>query len=98
MAGTVSGRPYKQFTISQNVYIRIFPRNTGLHELVWHRDRKTRQITVLEGNKWLFQRDNELPFELTDGHVFEIEKGHYHRLLKGDGELFLKIIEKNGPF
>lgn len=98
MAGTVFGRPYKQFLISQNVYVRIFPRNTGVHELVWHRDRKTRQITVLEGNNWLFQRDNELPFELADGHVFEIEAGHYHRLHRGDGELYLKIIEKNSPF
>lgn len=98
MVGTVSGRPYKQFTISQNVFIRIFPRNTSIQELVWHRDRKTRQITVLEGNNWLFQRDNDIPFELADGHTFEIKAGHYHRLHRGDGELYLKIIEKNSPF
>jgi hypothetical protein len=98
MVGTVTGRPYKQWTISQNVFVRVFPRDTDVRELVWHRDRKDRRVTVLEGNGWLFQYDNEIPRELTDGFTFEIDKGHYHRLIKGNGELFLKIIEKNGPF
>jgi hypothetical protein len=98
MDSTVTGRPYKQWKISQNVLVRVFPRNTNVHELVWHRDHHDRQVTVLEGNNWLFQYDNEIPRKLTDGHVFEITKGHYHRLIRGDGELYLKIIEKNRPF
>lgn len=97
-SGKVANRPYKQFTICQNVFIRIFPTSTSEYELVWHRDYKDREVTVLQSNGWLFQFDNEIPFELTDSHVYEIDRGRYHRIIKGDGELILKIIEKNGPF
>jgi hypothetical protein len=47
----------------------------------------------MKGDKWQFQLDNQLPFELCVGDVFEIPAGVYHRLIKGDSDLKLQICE-----
>jgi len=73
---------------------RTFDRNVSEIELVWHRDHKPRTVTVVEGNGWKFQYDNELPTELKKGDVFSIEAMRYHRILKGNTGLVLKINEK----
>ena len=38
--------------------------------------------------------DNELPIKLTEGKEYFIPKGVYHRLIKGDGDLKVKIYLK----
>ena len=38
---------------------------------------------------WMFQFDNELPFQM-EGKFF-IPMGVYHRVIKGSGDLKLKI-------
>ena len=53
---------------------RTFESNTDSHELVWHRDKADRVITVLEGNGWMFQMDNGIPYELEEGDVLNISK------------------------
>lgn len=95
---TSFGRPYQQYTLSQNYYLRVFKNEIREEELVWHRDYDDREVRVLQGSGWLFQFDNEIPFELTNDLVFEIDRGRYHRIIKGDGQLFLTIIEKKRPF
>lgn len=80
---------------NNNVWIRTFDKNVSEGELVWHRDREDRIIEVLEGKGWSFQRDNELPFKLNVGDVFEIDQMVYHRLLKGTTSLKIRIIEKS---
>lgn len=74
--------------------VRVFSENVLEEELVWHRDRADRVVTVLEGSGWKFQRDNELPFELHPGDMFFIEAFEYHRIIKGNNELKIKIEEK----
>jgi quercetin dioxygenase-like cupin family protein len=82
-------RPYQD-----NDSVRTFNSNVDSSELVWHRDREDRTITVLEGNGWSFQYDDSLPFELKQGDQFFIEKMTYHRLLKGTNQLRV-LIEKH---
>lgn len=74
--------------------VRVFSEDVSPEELVWHRDKADRIVTVLEGTGWSFQRDNELPFELHPGDKFFIEAFEYHRIIKGKTELKLKIEEK----
>ncbi len=71
--------------------IRTFPSETDESTLVWHRDKETRLVTVIEGSGWKFQFDNALPFDIFPGKKFSIEKMVYHRLLKGSTSLTLKI-------
>jgi quercetin dioxygenase-like cupin family protein len=60
-------------------------------DLVWHTDKENRVITVLEGEGWRFQRDNELPMYLSKGDKLKIPEGQIHRILKGTTDLVIKI-------
>ena len=74
-----------------NLIVRTFSQDIDEEELVWHRDRQDREVTVLEETDWQFQFDNELPQVLKD--TIFIPKNTYHRLIKGTGELNVHITE-----
>ena len=74
-----------------NLIVRTFSQDIDEEELVWHRDREDREVTVLEETDWQFQFDNELP-QVLKNTIF-IPKNTYHRLIKGTGELNVHIIE-----
>jgi len=84
--------PYKQVT-ENNVIVRTFSEDVESKELVWHRDRKDRVVEVVQSNGWKFQMDNELPKTLKSGDVVEIPKETFHRVIKGEGDLIIKIKE-----
>ena len=70
---------------------RTFDEDVAEEEMVWHRDKRDRVITVLQGEGWQFQFNGELPFELKENMIFKIPEGMYHRLIKGKTDLVLKI-------
>ena len=74
-----------------NLIVRTFSQDIDEKELVWHRDREDREVTVLEETDWQFQFDNELP-QVLKNTIF-IPKNTYHRLIKGTGELNVHITE-----
>ena len=74
-----------------NLIVRTFSQDIDEEELVWHRDREDREVTVLEETDWQFQFDNELP-QVLKNTIF-IPKNTYHRLIKGTGELNVHIEE-----
>lgn len=74
--------------------LREFDGDVDEQELVWHRDRNDREVAVVEGIGWKLQMDNELPKELMVGKLYNIKAMEYHRLIKGNGTLKLKIWEK----
>lgn len=84
--------PYSQVNEDGGI-IRTFDENVDGHELVWHRDKRDRVVRVLEGSGWWFQMDNSLPLELKVGTEVEIPKETYHRVIKGDTPLKIKITE-----
>lgn len=69
--------------------IRTFSESTDNEELVWHRDREDRIVKSLTKTDWMIQMDNELPKPLTE-MVF-IPKNTYHRVIKGNGDLRVRI-------
>jgi quercetin dioxygenase-like cupin family protein len=73
---------------------RTFHQELDSSELVWHRDRKDRYVTVVKGQGWEFQLDNQLPLELTEGIRIFIPKEYPHRLIKGISDLII-LIEEN---
>ena len=81
-----TGRPYTEVDNT-----RTFSEDTPSLEFVWHRDKEDRIIEPLHETDWKFQLDNEVPKKLN--HIF-IPKGTYHRLIKGTGDLELKVIKK----
>jgi hypothetical protein len=84
--------PFKETKISDNTFIRVFKQDTDSGEFMWHRDFESRIIESLEETDWLIQLDDELPKKI-EGEVF-IPMGVYHRLIRGTGDLKIKLIKK----
>jgi hypothetical protein len=85
-------KPYLDIKPSKSFFIRVFFPWASEKDIVWHRDKCNREVKVLLNSGWEFQHDNSLPFSLK-GNLF-IEKEKYHRLIKGNGLLLLKIKEQ----
>jgi len=88
----VSELPFDQ-EIQEGYKIRTFNEIVESEELKWHFDATDREVTIIESKGWGFQLDNELPVVLKEGDKIFIPKGVYHRVLKGDGNLKIKIKE-----
>ena len=71
--------------------IRTFSKDVDEMDLIWHIDDEDREITILEGNGWQFQRDNELPLVLKEEDRIFIPKHQVHRVIKGTTDLKIKI-------
>jgi len=86
-----TGRPYSEK--QENGYIiREFLENTPSFEFVWHRDKEDRIVQATHDTDWQFQLDNDIPRTLQKNKLF-IPKETYHRLIKGTGDLTLKIYK-----
>ena len=83
--------PYTDIETTDTYIIREFNENIDPIELMWHMDNEPRTIEILEDTNWQIQLDNCLPISLKE-HIF-IPKHMYHRLIKGDGILLIKIYK-----
>jgi hypothetical protein len=72
---------------------RLFKENINSGELKWHFDKQDRKVKVVKSNNWMLQMDNDIPKPLKEGQTIFIPKGVYHRVIKGSGDLIVKIKE-----
>lgn len=86
-------KPYIDEKLSENEWIRTFDLNANSDEYVWHRDVEDREFEVLEGTGWKFQFDNQLPYVINKGSIVQIKSMSYHRLIKGQDNLKIRIKE-----
>lgn len=95
-----TGRPYQNLSVTNNCIVRSFSSDIDPDELKWHQDDEDRLITILEpGKGWGFQYDNELPYELEVGDILFIVRHEWHRVIKGEGDLVIKIdLDDKGRF
>ena len=84
--------PFEQIE-KEGKLVRTFSPDVEEDELKWHQDLKDRKVTVIEGNGWLFQIENELPNKLENAKQIFIPKLAWHRVLKGYGNLIVEIEE-----
>ena len=83
--------PFTEKSLGNNQYIREFNADIDNHELEWHIDREDRTIEVIENKNWQVQLDNNLPILLKE--TIFIPKETYHRVIKGTGNLKVKITK-----
>ena len=83
--------PFQEEGESGGWIIRRFSAEVNPEELRWHRDGEDREIRVMESDGWALQKDNALPQELRKNESHSVRKGEWHRLLRGSGELVLRI-------
>jgi hypothetical protein len=88
-----TGKPYKDIEIGSNYVIREFDENIDPIELMWHRDNEDRIVDVLNETDWKFQYDNQLPIDLNKNVSLKIARHDWHRVIKGTGNLRLKITK-----
>lgn len=76
---------------------RCFCADVDTDELVWHRDRRDREVKILDGADWFIQLDNQMPIELIVDKTYSIVRNVYHRLMKGENasDLKIQIIENH---
>jgi hypothetical protein len=80
---------YTESPISDTEVIRIFSSDVESEELKWHWDEEDRIIESIGKTDWKFQFDNQLPIKI-EGKL-EIKKGVWHRLIKGNNDIKIKI-------
>lgn len=85
-------KPYYE-VIKGNNRFRLIAENSESDELVWHRDRHDRIVEIIKSNGWKFQFDDELPMSLDEGDSLYIPAKRYHRVIKGTGDLIIRIQE-----
>jgi hypothetical protein len=81
--------PFEDEWISNNESIRVFKSDVFDEELKWHFDEEDRIIQCIGETDWKFQLDEKLPINI-EGEIF-IPKGVYHRIIKGAGDLKIKL-------
>ena len=82
--------PYREIKM-KSATLRVFDQEVEEEDLVWHRDRKKRKIEVLESGNLKLQLDNNRPILLEKGMTYTIPKMVYHRVIKGQYDLVLRI-------
>ena len=88
----VNELPFEEIVISTgatDTVIRKYSSEFDSEEFKWHWDEEDRTIHSINETDWMFQFDNELPIRF-DGKL-EIKKGVWHRLIKGNSDVRIKI-------
>lgn len=86
-------QPYTDIASGDNWVIREFTQAVNPIELLWHRDDEDRELELIKGRGWKIQFDNQLPIDLTESAKINIKKHDWHRLIKGEGNLLVKIYK-----
>lgn len=84
--------PYKDLEVTDEYIIREFDADIDPIELKWHRDKENRIVEIIGETDWKIQLENQLPTSINE--PIEIPKGEWHRLIKGNGTLTLKILKE----
>jgi hypothetical protein len=77
----------------ESYFIRTFNQNTPSDELKWHFDDENRKIIPVSGHCWQIQIDNSIPEDLVIGNEYFIPVDVYHRIIKGEGDLVIKLYK-----
>lgn len=84
--------PFEQ-EVKDGVIFRTFNPDVDTEELKWHQDLNDRKVTIIESGGWSFQMEDSLPTKLKNGDQFFIPKLAWHRVIKGESQLLVSIIE-----
>ena len=86
--------PFRE-VLSSTDSVRTFPSDCKETDLKWHFDNEDREVTFLHDSDWKFQMDDQLPISIHEGLVVFIPEGEYHRIIKGTGDLKVKVKKLN---
>jgi hypothetical protein len=73
--------------------VRVFDGSLEDEELKWHFDDENRIVEPIECDGWKIQIDESLPTEMKVGEKYFIPVNVYHRTIKGNGDLKIKVYK-----
>lgn len=82
--------PFKE-NLVEGFHVRTFSSDLTEMELKWHFDEEDRIVFCENETDWMFQMDNELPIKIEKNTPIFIPEGQYHRIIKGTGDLTVKV-------
>lgn len=82
--------PFQEM-VDNGFYIREFSSNVNENELKWHYDGEDRIVVCEHETDWQLQMDNSIPETIKKNKQYFIPKGIYHRVIKGNNNLKVKI-------
>ena len=85
-------KPYIDLETTDKYILREFSQKIDPIELMWHRDDEDRLVEIVGETDWKLQLDNQLPTSMNQP-IF-IPRHEWHRVIKGTGNLLLKIHKK----
>ena len=90
--------PFEELVLEETpTYIlvqRNFMSDLNEEELIWHRDKEDREISIIEGDGWYIQMDNELPKLMQKESIFKIPKETWHRIINKNGTNLIVNVRK----
>lgn len=86
--------PFKE-ELKNGFHIRTFSSQINETELKWHFDMEDRLVICENDTDWMFQIDNQLPIKIKKDNPIFIPEGEYHRIIKGTGDLTIKVKKLN---
>jgi hypothetical protein len=86
--------PFKE-ELKNGFHIRTFSSQINETELKWHFDMEDRLVVCENDTDWMFQIDNQLPIKIKKDNPIFIPEGEYHRIIKGIGDLTIKVKKLN---
>ena len=94
----MSNLPFEELVLEETpTYIlvqRNFMSDLNEEELIWHRDKEDREISIIEGDGWYIQMDNELPQLMQKESIFKIPKETWHRIINKNGTNLIVNVRK----
>lgn len=90
------GLPFKE-DIKGKYNYRTFESSVEENELKWHFDLEDRVVICEHDTDWLIQMDNKLPIKIEKNVEYYIPEGEYHRVIKGSGNLTVKVLKLSAP-
>lgn len=73
--------------------LRTFGKELDEEELKWHFDDENRIVEPIECKGWGIQLDDSLPINMEPGEKYFIPVDVYHRTIKGEGDLKIKLYK-----
>ena len=83
--------PFKETQLSDDHVIRTFKADVESNDLAWHLDREDRLVQSVGKTNWKLQLENQLPTDLDQPILIRLDT--WHRLIKGEGDLTIKITK-----
>ena len=79
---------YEKHGTKESYKIRTFKDEC---DSIWFKEEDTQRVRVFSGHGWRLQIGDTQPILLEQGEKYNIPKNRFHRIIKGEGNLVIRL-------